>query len=150
MFSYRQISKIQAEHDRVAGELSVKKNRLQDKINFFDELTKQIFRLVQLLKEEDDLFNKKIEEIQNQKEGLKNNKDLSPAMLEKSLKELDGALMRLYHEHEAVSSQLKIQLSVKFCLDFAIRVETTFFLTGGSRSNTDGRYYYGDRAANGQ
>lgn len=92
----------------------MKKNRFTEKLKFYDELNKHIQCLVSLLKEEDTLFNNKIEELLKQKEGLKDNTDLSPEVLEKSLKELDEAIRRAKDEHDAVTTQLKMKLSVCF------------------------------------
>lgn len=65
-----------------------------------------------LLKNEETLFKLKLEDLQKQKEGLLNNPDLSPELLENALQELDQAIEKLQMEHAAVKSTLASKLSV--------------------------------------
>lgn len=83
-----------------------------EKVSFYDQLKDQITNLVKYLEEADELFNAKVLEIEKQKQALKNNPDLSPEVLEKSLKELDEGLLKLHQEYEALTEQLKTQISV--------------------------------------
>lgn len=111
-FNLRQVAAIQAEHDRIAAEIEVKKKRLQEKISFYEELNTQIEKLVELLRNEEALFKMKLDDLENQKEGLRNNPDLSPELLEQALLDLDASIEKLKTEHDAVKSTLAAKLSV--------------------------------------